>query len=173
VTRPGRDGGTFHDPERARPVRIEYLADHPTLAPALAAWHHSEWRDLLPWWTADAALEELRTHRARRSLPTTLVALDGSVAAGSVSLLREDLPEWSHLGPWLASLYVVPAARGRGIGRMLVRRCLAEAAELGIPRLYLFTAGQEAYYLRLGWQLLETTVYSGRGAAILCRNTAS
>lgn len=152
-------------------MRIEYLADHPTLAPQLAEWHHAEWRDLLPWWTAESALEELNTHRQRRHLPTTLVALEGSRPLGSVSLLEEDLPEWRQLGPWIASLYVVPDARGRGVGRQLVTRCCSEAAALGVDRVYLFTAGQENYYLRQGWDPVTRFVYSGRPATILSRRT--
>jgi predicted N-acetyltransferase YhbS len=152
-------------------MQIEYLADHLDIAPVLAEWHHTEWAGLLPWWTAEAARTELLTHRLRRAIPTTLIAMEGSRLIGSVSLVQEDLPEWRHLTPWLSSLYVVPRDRGKGIGRRLVSACLAEAAALGVHRLYLFTSGQSLYYERQGWGLVEQITYYGEQAAVLDRAT--
>ena len=54
--------------------------------------------------------------------------------------------------PWLASLYVRPTARGRGVGARLVRHCVAHAAQLGVPRLYLYCeAAMVPWYRALGW----------------------
>jgi predicted N-acetyltransferase YhbS len=137
--------------------RIDYLADHPELAEVLAGWHHREWQALMPEWSLADALAELRGHTGRRQVPTTLVAIDlgDGRPLGSASLLAADLPGWEHLSPWLASVYVVPERRGQGLGSRLVGRAAEEAAALSIPALYLFTAGQQAYYERLGWAALE------------------
>ncbi len=150
-------------------LHIDYLADHPHLAPLLAAWHHREWADLLPDWSLEQAEAELRSHTHRRHIPTTLVALDDDLPLGSVSLLEADLDGWEHLAPWLASLYVRPEQRGRGVGRQLVASAVEEALALGVPILYLFTAGQQTYYERLGWSLLERTSHHGRPVVILRR----
>ncbi len=132
-------------------LRIEYLADHMDLAPTLARWHHDEWRDLIPNWSYDIALEELRTHQHRAAIPTTLVAFRGKTLVGSASLLVEDLPEWRHLTPWVASVYVVPSERGQKVGTQLVRHAVTVAGQLGVKTVYLLTPGQAAFYRRLGW----------------------
>jgi predicted N-acetyltransferase YhbS len=152
-------------------MRIAYLADHPDLAPALAAWHHREWADLYPGWTAAEAEAELRSHTRRAAVPTTLVALAGGRLIGSASLLVADLAGWEHLSPWVASVYVDLAWRGRGVGTALVRRAVEVAGELGVPAVYLFTPGQEAFYERMGWSLLRRGEHHGRAISILTRST--
>jgi predicted N-acetyltransferase YhbS len=148
-------------------VEIDYLADHPEAAPLLAAWHHDEWRELLPGWTAEQALTELQSHTGRRQIPTTLVALDGARVVGSASLLVADLDGWDHLTPWVASVYVIPERRGTGIGRRLVARAVEEAHALAVPVVYLFTAGQEGYYARLGWSPLARTRHHAHDVVIM------
>ncbi len=132
-------------------LRIEYLADHPDVAPILARWHHAEWRDLIPNWSYEIALEELRTHRNRAAIPTTFVAFRNEALVGSASLLVEDLPEWRHLTPWVASVYVVPSERGHQIGSQLVQHAVMVAGRLGVEMVYLLTPGQAEFYRRLGW----------------------
>lgn len=84
---------------------------------------------------------------SRRSFPTTLIAFDNHRLLGSASLVEEDLPETEllegvSLSPWLANVFVVPEARGRGVGRVLVEEAAKQADDLGIEILYLFTAGK-------------------------------
>ena len=157
----------------ADPVELAYLADHLDLAPLLAAWHHREWADLLPGWSLAQAEAELHSHVNRRSVPTTFVALDGGRPVGSISLLASDLDGWEHLTPWVASVYVVPARRGQGLGRRLVARAVEEARALGVPAVYLWTAGQEGYYARLGWSPLCRAAPHGRDVVIMRRPTGA
>ena len=51
----------------------------------------------------------------------------------------------------LASLFVLPRARGRGIGAALVRACVVLAASERVPRLWLFTPEHAGFYAALGW----------------------
>ncbi|PJA39918.1 MAG: GNAT family N-acetyltransferase [Lysobacterales bacterium CG_4_9_14_3_um_filter_62_6] len=134
-------------------MTFHYLADHRELAPQLAALHYAEWQLLLPDWSEAAALAELNGHTRRAAIPTTLVMLanDGGLI-GSVSLLREDDARLGEHSPWLASLLVLPEFRGRGHGAALVQRGVAEAATLGVATLYLYTAGQQDFYRKLGWR---------------------
>jgi predicted N-acetyltransferase YhbS len=154
-------------------TQIEYLADHPASAPVLASWHHREWADLLPGWSLEQALAELRTHTGRRQIPTTLIAVEGDRVIGSASLLAADLDGWEQLTPWLASVYVLLERRGRGVGRRLVTRAVEDAAALGIPSLYLWTAGEQEYYSRMGWELAEWTECHGHPVAIIHRQTGA
>ena len=129
------------------------LADHPGLATTLGQWHHAQWRHLFPDWTLEQTTDELRDHASRRIKPTTLVAIVAGEPLGSVSLLDEDAPEFRDRGDaWLASLYVVPAVRGRGLGRTLVQALVAFAAEQRVERLWLFTPEHASFYARLGWR---------------------
>lgn len=147
----------------------DYLARHPACVPQLAAWHYAEWRHLYAGWTPEIVAEELVVHRACAAIPTTLVALAGDEPVGSVSLLEEDgLPGYAHCSPWLASLYVDVPFRGRGIGARLVQRVMALARALDVPRLHLFTPGQEAFYTALGWRPFAPATAEGRAVTVMC-----
>ncbi|MFO1353008.1 MAG: GNAT family N-acetyltransferase [Gammaproteobacteria bacterium] len=149
------------------PFTIDYLADHLDWAPLLGAWHHREWRALMPDWSLAEAIAELASHTGRRMIPTTLVAVRDGEPLGSVSLLLEDLPELRPYSPWLASLYVLPAARGAGIGRALARRAMQDAAALGVTELFLFSAGQQGFYQKLGWTRRAEFDCHGQPASVM------
>ncbi|HEX4853512.1 GNAT family N-acetyltransferase [Arenimonas sp.] len=134
-------------------MAIRFLADVPGHADTLAAWHHAQWSPLYDDWTLEQTQAELRDHATRRARPTTLVALEGERLLGSVSLVDEDAPELRDQGDaWLASLYVVPEARGTGLGKQLVRALVGFAAGQGVERLWLFTPDHAGFYERLGWR---------------------
>jgi predicted N-acetyltransferase YhbS len=153
-------------------MQLDYLADHQEMSARLASWHYQEWQALLPDWSFAQALAELQTHTGRRQIPTTFVAIEDGRPVGSASLIEADLPGWDHLTPWLASLFVTPGFRGRGLGRELVRRVVEEAKALGVPVVYLFTAGQAGYYQRLGWQPYQRAEHRGREVLIMQRRTS-
>lgn len=137
----------------SRALDIAYLSDHLHLAREIAQAHVDAFGDLLPEWTVDAATEELRTHQGHCCIPTTLLAMDGAQWLGTVSLLQNDDERIRQYSPWLASLVVREAARGRGLGRALVARCLQEAAALQVPTLYLYCQHDLVpWYRELGWR---------------------
>jgi GNAT superfamily N-acetyltransferase len=134
-------------------VDIRFLADVPGHVDTLAGWHHAQWSHLYEGWTLEQTRDELRDHATRRTRPTTLVALHDEALLGSVSLVDEDAPELGDRGDaWLASLYVVPEARGTGLGQALVRALVKFAAGQGVGRLWLFTPEHDGFYARLGWR---------------------
>lgn len=119
----------------------------------LAAWHHAQWAHLYDDWTLEVATRELEEHASRDAIPTTLLLFDGEDLLGSVSVVTEDAPALQFIGsPWLASLYVVPEARGRGLGKLLVQAAVRLAADNGVPRLLLFTPEHAGFYRSLGWR---------------------
>ncbi len=138
-------------------MRFAFLSDHMQFAPELARLHYAEWGALLLDWTEQAARYELCTHTARAAIPTTMICLDPVTDAliGSVSLLQNDDERIRDYSPWLASLLVLPEYRGRGYGIALVEHCVQVAAMLGVPRLHLYTAGQRAFYEKLGWASVD------------------
>jgi N-acetylglutamate synthase-like GNAT family acetyltransferase len=150
-------------------MRFEYLADCRELIPALARWHFDYWQDLVPDWSYEGAVADLSAHRERLGIPETIVAFDGVELQGSVSLVADDLPGLPPYTPWLASLFVLPTARGRGVGRALVEQVVRDATALGVERLHLLTTDAEPYYRRQGFTILETLTYRGFPAWILGR----
>lgn len=153
------------------PWQIVSICDRPDCVPILAAWHHCEWANLLAPWTLDEAQAELAAHARGGECPTTLVALDPNGAVlGSVSLVLEDAPQLRDYSPWLASLYVTPAARGRGLGAALVHALCAHAGRIGMTDLYLFTPADGRWYASLGWQLI-TPVLLGESQVQLMTRT--
>lgn len=143
-------------------MRIDFLDQHREHIATLAAWHHAEWGHLYDEWTLEIAETELADQASRRTLPTTLVLVDEGRALGSVSLVLEDAPELCEQGsPWLASLYVLPEARGRGLGTKLVNAAVELAARENISHLFLFTPEHANFYQRLGWRLIARTALKG------------
>lgn len=92
-------------------------------------------------------------------IPFALVAHDGSVFAGTASLIETDLAERPQFSPWVAAVWVEPKLRGDGIGAALVERAVQACFDLGPRRVYL-CASQErsSFYTQRGWTLLEHNV---------------
>jgi polyamine oxidase len=162
-------------------VQIEDFAAHRELGRVLAEWHVDEFGHLYDAdaWNLDVAQREFDDMASDGTLPATWVAFDGEGRGdgdllGSVSLLpTDDLAGFESLTPWLASLYVVPSARGRGIGSALVQTVLDAARRLGHERVHLFTPDQEPYYLDRGWRTVDRADVGGRHAAVMVRATSS
>jgi len=147
--------------------QIGYLADRMDFLPALAQWHHREWAHLQPGESLEARLARLRGNCQRGQIPTAMIAYDGDILFGSAMLVAHDMDTRMELSPWLAGVFVVPVYRKRGIGAALVGRVVAEARTIGVRRLYLYTPGVADFYARLGWSLLERTVYRNTGVSIM------
>jgi len=134
-------------------MRIDHLFRTPEHVPTVAGWIHAEFWDHAPDVTAAALAARLREATRTDRIPLAFVAFDGDAPVGTVSLVENDDEARPDLRPWLAALYVRPAARGRGLGAMLVRECLAAAARLGETRVHLGTS-TPVFYARLGAETL-------------------
>ena len=151
-------------------MKLAYLVDHPEFYPLIAQWNWDEWHTLLVERSAAEFEAWLRKNVRRHAIPTTLLALDGVAVIGTVSIMDYDLELSNDLSPWLASLYVAPSHRGKGVGRALVQAAVEEATRLGFRSLYLYTPGQEAFYSALGWKRVESIRYRERSITIMRRN---
>jgi GNAT superfamily N-acetyltransferase len=153
---------------RAPPEEQRYLADDPVLVSTIANWHHETWAHLTGR-THEERIREFDEQLGSERIPLTVVAFVAGRPVGSASLLTQDMdthPDWT---PWLASVFVLPEFRRRGIGERLCRRIVAEARRLGVPRLYLFTPDQAPFYARMGWRTLCREPYRGEDVTIMCR----
>ena len=68
------------------------------------------------------------------------------IGCGALHVVWEDLAE-------VRSLVVVESWQGKGLGRTIVERLLAEARALGLPRIFALTY-HPAFFERLGFQLV-------------------
>ena len=148
-------------------MQIGYLADHHNFLPTLARWHHREWAYLRPGDSVEARLARLRANCGYREIPTVVVSFIGDRLLGSAMLVAHDMDTRMELSPWLAGVFVAPNHRRHGVGTALVQRILAEAAALGVRRLYLYTPNTEGFYSRLGWSLVERTRYRSAEVAVM------
>lgn len=90
------------------------------------------------------------------ALPLMLVAHDGADFAGAASVIASDLAERPQLTPWVATVWVEPDFRGRGIGRALVAQAAAAAFALGFETLYLCAREHlHDFYAGQGWVARE------------------
>ena len=141
--------------------RVELLADHPELIPAVGELRFREWGH---WERQDQSwfIDITRRECGRTELPVTFVGLgaDGSLA-GAVGIGRVDPPELQDRGPWVIGVIVTPALRGHGAGRAILGHTLRWAADQGFDPVWVAT-GPDAvgFYQRCGWELSQT--YRGR-----------
>ncbi len=160
-------------------MQIRELTGLHHLAPLLARWHHAEWGHLYNpgVWTLETAVREFDAMAEPGSHDRTWVAFDGEArdegaVLGSVSLVAtDDLDGFEHLTPWLASMFVVPTARGRGVARALADVLLAGARADGHDVVYLFTSGQQRYWADRGWSVVSAVDTAGHPATVMARAT--
>ena len=145
---------------------IRPLADDPDAVPLLARWFHEEWHGFDG--RSPASIEaQLPENLARDSIPITFLAQSGSELVGTVSVDISDLPAFDHLSPWLASLYVMPTARGVGIGTALVRHAQKFVLSCGVRRIHLWTPGPTRLYENCGWTVSQRTTYNSRPITLM------
>jgi GNAT superfamily N-acetyltransferase len=149
-------------------LSIVALADRPELAPVVAQWHFAEWGHHYPGGTVEGWLEHICTRMHADRIPMTVLALDAEgQPLGTAGLVERDMDTHPELSPWLGGVYVLPAARRRGVASALVRHLVERAAALRIYDLYLYTNGAEALYRRLDWRPLAREPYMGRDVTLM------
>ena len=180
-------------------IQIAWLADHLDLVPTVAQWFHEEWSHLHPGGSVEKTEKRISGRLHRDQIPTIFIALQDRTPVGSAGLLEYDTSvdqtiERAHIAdaargqadlkwletriiptPWLASVYVAPAYRRRGIATQLVRHNMQLAKRLGAETLYLYTEteGAEALYRSLGWQVVERLVYTDMHTTLMSVDLSS
>jgi GNAT superfamily N-acetyltransferase len=143
-------------------AEIKPLKECPDYAPILAYWSYNLWYRKRPI-DFDVILKAYGQRAASDRVPLSMVAIEESMPVGMISLKLDDLWSRKDLNPWLASLYVVPEFRNRGIAEMLVNAVVEKARALGYQELYLFLGPEEhmdlaLYYSNRGWHYMEDAI---------------
>jgi N-acetylglutamate synthase-like GNAT family acetyltransferase len=149
-------------------ISVSRLCDVPFFAPALAEAHAREWGHLYAHWNQETALADFSLEKPESDLPTTWVAHHPSgILMGSVSLVLDDLPGHPGLNPWLASLYVFPEFRGRGLGRVLTQKALDFLRQVKCPHAFLFTEDQVPFFSKFHFAVHTKTQAQGKKVTLM------
>jgi len=152
---------------------ISFLADVPFFLDQLAELHVREWGHLYPDRDFSQTRAEFLAEKADGSLPATMVMHKGMELIGSVSVIFGDCPVRPDWDPWLASLYVVEASRGRGYGLELLNAALELALSAGVPRIFVFTESADNLFARCGFVMLDRTELQGTPISILTKSLSA
>lgn len=147
---------------------IKRLTEDSDLPASIARLQFEFWGPLTGYSSADDYEQFLRKAARSTGLPMVLVAMDGGTFLGSVNLLASEMTTRHTQSPWMAQLFVVDSARGRGVGNALVSASADHAAKVGFRHIYLYTSGTlPAYYSSLGWRAIEEVEYLGKMRTIM------
>lgn len=147
-------------------VEIINLKEEPVILATLASWHQQEWSSFNPGESIEERILRMQPYLNEDFIPSTFIAKDNGLS-GSAAIVSRDMETRPQLSPWLASVYVLPEKRGRGIGTKLVLHVMAQAKREGIKTLYLFTPDRQDFYLNLGWSIKNVEQYQNQEVTIM------
>jgi predicted N-acetyltransferase YhbS len=122
--------------------------------------------------TLEEAVERVSAQTAPIGPGQVFILLEGGVPIGTASFTQTDMVARPDLTPWLASVYMVPAHRGRGLAVQLVRAVEMAAREAAVPTLWLFTDTAAPLYARLGWIDVGQVIEAGKPVTLMRRDLA-
>ncbi len=131
---------------------VDILSPH---IPTVAKWLNEEWgisqgydlSETMAWCN----------HLANAKNETILVATRKDRLIGTVVVVECDLEGHEHLRPWLSSLYVPIAERGKTIAKLLIQAACDWARQKRCSNLHIYARKGRltAYYKRLGWERMS------------------
>ena len=144
------------------------IIERPDLAGTVSDWlWHESWQRL--GYTLEETVAELIASRTAVGPPQTFVLLVDGRPVGTARLTTLDLDERADLTPWLADVFVISEARGRGYVRDLLAAFDTACAAASISTAWLYTNTAERTYARAGWQVVETIERPGKLPVVLMR----
>ncbi|WP_331639694.1 GNAT family N-acetyltransferase [Cerasibacillus sp.] len=135
---------------------IDYLLNHPNKIKEVAEMIYKEFVEKTGSNMTYEDVVKYFSNTKRHAFPITVIALENGECLGTVSIFENDLKIRETYKPWLASLYVKPVHRGKGVGQKLVDKTIDIVKELGFRMLYLRTEDASDYYRKRGWTYVET-----------------
>ncbi len=139
---------------------IDFLADHLDVIPTLAQWFRAQWPDYFADWSQAEMEQDFLMDARREGLPIRLVAFEGNEPVGTIILRQPGNEALADFHPELGGLYVLEMQRGRGVGSQLVQAGMNLARQQGFESVYATTTAAAGILERLGWQYIQTVVYS-------------
>jgi GNAT superfamily N-acetyltransferase len=143
--------------------------DSPELQ-SCAAWRYEAFLKSYGYSLLDSGAQLTKLATQPDEYETALIALVDGRLAGICLLVLHEFEPLHDVSPWLASLFVAPEFRKRGVARKLVAAIEDQAREHGVARLHLYTGDAEAFYVKCGWSLAEHGIADGEAYAFMIRN---
>lgn len=153
-------------------MNIVNLCQSPQHLETLANWHHQEWQAINPGRSLQDRIDDYQEYLNDSFVPSTFVAVENNRVLGSASIIECDMDSHPEFSPWMASVFVAPEHRKKGIGSCLIERLSTEAKLAGYKQLYLFTEDQQDWYQRLGWDMRFKEAYRGHKTFVMQKNLA-
>jgi len=135
-----------------------------------AAWRYEAFLKSYGYSLVESAAQLTKLATQPDEYETALIALVDGRLAGICLLVLQEFEALHDVSPWLASLYVAPEYRKRGVARRLVSAIEDQAREHGLARLHLYTGDAQAFYLKCGWSLAEQGNADGEPYAFMIRD---
>jgi GNAT superfamily N-acetyltransferase len=148
---------------------ITTTTERPDMVPIVARWLWEAFRrnSNKPF---EQLLIEVERSVGAHPMPRTFILLVNGEPVGTASLVEHDPDERRDLSPWLAGVFVIPEARGRGHAGLLIAAVEAAARDAAIPTLWLYTLAAERLYARAGWRTVDTLEHGGTSFALMRRD---
>lgn len=131
------------------------LAERPEFVPTVVEWLFDEWGNPGRGDTLEGAIDRMRNRMSIDHFPVHVIALEDNsvIAFAALKFPEMDLDGREH---WLGSVYVAPAARGRGVASALVEEMIRRARAHDIKLLTLQTEQLDGgLYAKLGWTAFD------------------
>jgi len=135
-----------------------------------AAWRYQAFLKSYGYSLLDSGAQLAKLAAKPDEYETALIASVEGRLAGICLLVLQEFEPLHDVSPWLASLYVAPEYRKRGVARKLVAAIEEQARKHGVARLHLYTGDAEAFYLKCGWSLAEQSIAGGEPYAFMIRD---
>ncbi len=158
---------TLRQCSMADDLRIEFLEDNREQFPILEEIYKAEWKEHYGPGGQGNALSDIISFCNTDRLPICLVALQRGGFVGSVAL-RQKSASHHHLGPWVASLFVIAEERRKGIGAKLIKAAEDLSADLGFTKIYSRSATAVEFFKNISWTAID--MVEGSNLVIFSKN---
>ena len=150
-------------------MQISHVKYFQNWIPIIAKWIYEEWSYAFPMRTLVDIQKGLFGRMNESEMPITLIAHDERGVLGTACLKATDMEILPDLTPWLASVFVHPDYRGQGVATALIMEVEKIARQQGFDKIHVFNPIAQGVFEKMGWTVLQTTLYGGKELAILVR----
>lgn len=154
-------------------IMVQYLADYPEYQRTVIEWYKQNWTELLSQKQKQNWSEVVTLNKS--FIPITLIAIENfGIGApeivGSVMLQRGNTEIFHTPCVDISCLFVPEHARGRGIGKQLVKNICQVASHLGYESVYVYSSGFTKLFEKIGWAEVFKKSWHNQEITVMCKD---